>query len=291
MDNNVDDFLAHFGVKGMKWGVKRSPAQLATSSGSRQNGSSGDAAAPPKQGMSRKKKLAIGAGIVGGVAVVALGAYAVNKQVDTNKLIKLGEMRKAAETNLAGKKAAQAQIQAFGKKSKWELASELPAKKTTLSSKEAKALANRTFDEAMKKQALDQRLAAVKNTLDKSGSTPMNKVSRKQKIEQEKQAAIRNHFDNFAKKSMWELAAQPAKKPTSSYTSKERKSDTKLYGPAGAARIQKKVDKGGLLSEARKSEATRQNGVKALKIAMNVNSAGRKESKEFNRLRKQNGKG
>lgn len=323
----VDDFLAHYGVKGMKWGVKRSDAQLARASGGRQNGSDGASDSAPKQGMSRKKKIAIGAGVVGGVALVALGAYAVNKQIDTNKLRTLGEMRKQAEANLAGKKAAQAQIQAFGKKSKWELASELPAKpkKSPMTQAEYKAQA-----QAKVKARADELIA-------KSGSKPMGKAARRKAAEQQ---AIQEHFNKFAKKSFLDLATElpsapkqpklsrkeaksrtneavrratetqqinnrlnavrgildksgstPARKASSSYTSRDRKNDTKLYGTEGAARIQKRIAKGALLSEARRKEATRQYGVKAARVGMNIGSAGRRESKDYERLRKQAGRG
>lgn len=32
---NYDDFLAHFGIKGMKWGIRRSPEQLGRKSSSK----------------------------------------------------------------------------------------------------------------------------------------------------------------------------------------------------------------------------------------------------------------
>jgi hypothetical protein len=56
--------LIHFGVRGMKWGVRRSES----------SGSTGSTGSAPKQGMSTKKKVAIGVGI--GVAVVGGAAAA-----------------------------------------------------------------------------------------------------------------------------------------------------------------------------------------------------------------------
>lgn len=45
----TDDFLAHYGVKGMKWGVRRSPAQLARARGE----------SPPKSRAKKKPKASL----------------------------------------------------------------------------------------------------------------------------------------------------------------------------------------------------------------------------------------
>jgi hypothetical protein len=78
MDNEVDAFLAHHGVVGMKWGKHK--AKSDSSSG----GSRGGSADAPKEKMSRNKKIAIGVGIGLTVAIGAAVAISVlnGKQMD-----------------------------------------------------------------------------------------------------------------------------------------------------------------------------------------------------------------
>lgn len=245
MKPDVEDFLAHVGVKGMRWGVKRTDAQLARASGQSSGGSStGESDAKP-QGMSKKKKIAIGVGIVGGVALIAAGSYAVNKQIDVNRMQTLASTRQKAETRLAGEKAARAQIQAFGKKSKWQLMNELPNQPKSTPAKAAPARGNR-----------GQRKAKA-------------------------------NADAFASKSKYQLMSElPSRSSKTAYSKRDVKKDTKTYGTKGAARIQARVNKGVLLSEARKKEASRQYGVKAARVAFGVSSASRREAAEYNRLRR-----
>ena len=64
MSNDVDEFLSHYGVKGMRWGVRRKRQSESNSA----NGS-------PSSNKSRKKKIAAGvagAAIVGGAAATAI---------------------------------------------------------------------------------------------------------------------------------------------------------------------------------------------------------------------------
>jgi len=63
-----EDFLEHFGKMGMKWGVRKS-----------ESGTS-NVSSEPKQGMSKKKKIAIG---VGGAFLVA-GIAATSYMMSTN---------------------------------------------------------------------------------------------------------------------------------------------------------------------------------------------------------------
>jgi hypothetical protein len=246
MDPDVQGFLAHVGVKGMRWGVKRTDAQLARASGRSSGGSTGESDAKP-QGMSRKKKIAIGAGIIGGAALIAAGTYAVNNQMAANKTRTLADARKRAETKLAGEKAARAQIQAFGKKSKWELMTTLP---------------------------------------DPPKPAPAQPI-KGNKGQQKTKAAV----DTFVSKNKWQLMTElPTKQKGVTYSKKDVKKDVKLYGEKGAARIQSKVNKGMLLSKARQQEAVRQNGAKAIKIAMGINSASNKELADYKKLKKLVGK-
>lgn len=72
MSVESEAFLAHVGVKGMKWGKRKARDK----SSSNQNGSKS-----PRQPMSRKKKVAIGVGV--GVAAVGTAAvlYSLNKNM------------------------------------------------------------------------------------------------------------------------------------------------------------------------------------------------------------------
>ena len=74
MSEEVEDFLAHYGVRGMKWG-KRKASYDDGSSGS---GSSGE----PKQRMSQKKKIAIAVGVTSTVAIGAAVAFTI---INSNK--------------------------------------------------------------------------------------------------------------------------------------------------------------------------------------------------------------
>lgn len=77
--DDVDDFLAHYGVKGMSWGKRK--ARDTGGSGGGQNGT-----AKPKPGMSRKKKIAIGIGIGATVAIGAAVAISVMNNKKANDM-------------------------------------------------------------------------------------------------------------------------------------------------------------------------------------------------------------
>ena len=223
-------FLEHYGVKGMRWGVRKEPER--DNIGVRGKGTGGDAK-NEKAKMSNRKKIAIGAGVlVGAAALVAVGVAVNSKQSEK------------------GRAVATQQIQAFGKKSKWELATELPSKSK---SKAATPTA----------------------------SKPKGRKGREQ--------AAQEHIKAFGKKSKWELAGELATKPkkSSGYSRRDTKKDVKLYGGKGQSRIQKNVNKGMLLSDARKREATRQHGVKAVRVALNVGSAQKQEKKQMQKFQRE----
>ncbi len=76
MSEPVDDFLMHYGVKGMKWGK-------------RQSGDSGE----PKPKMSREKKIAIAVGVAATVAVGAAIAFSLmDKKANDGAGFSFGEM-------------------------------------------------------------------------------------------------------------------------------------------------------------------------------------------------------
>lgn len=72
-DEEVDDFLAHFGVKGMKWGVRKS--------GSSNNSSS--------KSSSRKKKVAVASA----AAVAAAGSVFVARTLHSRGSTKMAQVR------------------------------------------------------------------------------------------------------------------------------------------------------------------------------------------------------
>lgn len=122
---DTDDFLAHYGIKGMKWGRRRTDAQLARESGSSGSSDSDSGSDKPKRQIN-KKHVAIAAGILGAAAAVTVTAVVASNQ------------------KKAGEAAVAAQMQAFAKKSVWELASQ-PAKPSAKPAKkpEKSAYSNR----------------------------------------------------------------------------------------------------------------------------------------------------
>jgi hypothetical protein len=88
---NFDDVLEHFGVKGMKWGVRK--ARTSTSS-------KGEKEEAPKQGMSNRKKAVIGAAVVGGV--VLAGAIVAHKKGVTIQSVRNSVSRKTGEAAVNG---------------------------------------------------------------------------------------------------------------------------------------------------------------------------------------------
>lgn len=289
MTIDTDDFLAHYGVKGMRWGRKNASGTVDSASSGSSNSPGGES---EKKRLSpeTKRKLAIGAGIVGAAAVIAVGAYAANKQLDSNRTKTYGEMRKKVETRRAGEAVARKQFEKYNQKANWKPStyskSNREGKRQALADVkmiDAQAAARRKAfsDRASANRAVkDQRQRRV-NTLTPKG----REQNRAADLEKTRQT-----IDKLAKRSKWEMATSTPSKPTksSSYSPRDAKKDTKLYGDKGSARIQKNVDKGMTLSAARQREAFRQNGAKAARIALNINSAQRKESKEYNDWRKAN---
>lgn len=83
-DKEIEDFLEHFGVKGMKWGVRKRRDEKARARlfGKKE-----------QQGMSGKKKAAIAVGVVGAGALVAGAIIARNRGVKVQQLSQLDEVK------------------------------------------------------------------------------------------------------------------------------------------------------------------------------------------------------
>lgn len=290
MTVEAEDFLAHYGIKGMRWGRKNASGTV--DAGSSSGSGSGQSEGGEKKRLSpeTKRKLAIGAGVVGAAAVIAVGAYAANKQIDANKLKTLGEMRKQVETRRAGEAVAKKQLQTYNQKANWKPSTYSKSNregKRAAAAEVGKYNAQRAErQKAFAERTSANRAAQAKKQRQINAFTPGGRAkNRAADLE-----VTRREIDRIAKRSKWEMAATPSAKPrprsTPNYSSRDARKDAKLYGDKGQARIQKNLDKGMNLSAARQKEAVRQNGIKAAQIALNINSAQRRESKDYDRLRR-----
>lgn len=85
MTDNADDFLAHYGVKGMKWGVRKDRKARASSSDPKTKKTKTQKARANAREKSRKSKMRtvkskILVSTIAGGAVTAAGALWLNKQ-------------------------------------------------------------------------------------------------------------------------------------------------------------------------------------------------------------------
>lgn len=81
MDNNE---LYHYGVKGMKWGVRRRRDDAGSSTSRGRSGANND----KKKRIA--KRVAIGVGVAAGAAIATYGAYKISKIVKNKKAVKAG---------------------------------------------------------------------------------------------------------------------------------------------------------------------------------------------------------
>ena len=76
---NSDEYLEHFGIKGMKWGHRKE--RISYGSGKGKNGRKG---LTDEQKKKLKKGIAIGAGVAAGVGLATYGGYKLNKKIVNN---------------------------------------------------------------------------------------------------------------------------------------------------------------------------------------------------------------
>ncbi len=84
---NGDEYLEHFGVKGMKWGHRKERTSYGV--GRRKNGRKGLTDEQKK----KLKRVAIGVGVAAGIGAAAYGGYKLNKKIVKNLTAK--DMRNA----------------------------------------------------------------------------------------------------------------------------------------------------------------------------------------------------
>lgn len=95
-----DDYIAHYGVKGMKWGVQRRSSDNTSSDDPSSGGGSrkqSNGENPSKKSIDKKK---VALGVIGGVAAVGMGAMAVRSVQSGRKAAATSALQNIAKKSL-----------------------------------------------------------------------------------------------------------------------------------------------------------------------------------------------
>lgn len=238
MSLTYEDYLAHYGVKGMKWGVRRNRSDKKSSSRER---------TPEEQEArkARRKKIAIGVGAAVGVAaVVGVGAMSANKIQ-------------------AGKKAASAAAE----KSKKVSVEDAVKKMQAGEKQKAKDAQDKMFADIQARiDASAKAKAETDRILRQNPDAPANPLGQTRR-QRERTEEARTRINNVASKGFFDMAASTLSQ--TDYGERSRERDTKRFGDKGADRINRKVDEGVDLGTARRQERRRKGRSQMVRGAVN----------------------
>lgn len=242
MSLTYEDYLAHYGVKGMKWGVRRKRSDDSSSPKKTSSDSTPEEQASRK---ARRKKIAIGVGAAVGVAAVvgvsAMGA----KKVQSGKAAAsaVSELTKKVSVEDAVRKM-QAGEKQKARDAQSKMAADMQAR----------------LDASAKAHAKTDRI--LRQNPDAS-SNPLRNTKR----QREKTEEARARFNEVASKGLFDMAASTLSQ--SNYGERSRSRDVNRFGERSADRIGRKVDEGADLGTARRQERRRRGRNQMIKGAFN----------------------
>lgn len=242
MSLTYEDYLAHYGVKGMKWGVSRNRTDKSSSSKKASSDLTPEEQASRK---ARRKKIAIGVGAAVGVAAVvgvsAMGA----KKIQSGKAAAsvVSELTKKVSVEDAVRKMQAGEKQKV-RDAQSKMAADMQAR----------------LDASAKAHAKTDRI--LRQNPDAS-SNPLRNTKR----QREKTEEARARFNEVASKGLFDMAASTLNQ--SNYGERSRSRDTRRFGERGANRIENRVNNGTSLSAARRRELRRKGRSQMLRGAVN----------------------